>query len=152
MMPTFQQQTSNSMIYNERYNIKNVGTDNKENMNQNFSFLNRKINKGVCDEEEMKGRESDCKNMLNSSKKHYLTERIGCPLKEINFNGNKIYSKKNTEDDCCSILQMSIKEKNMLDVEEKEKKRNNKIRMIKLHQKNKYAQSIYQNNHMMLDY
>lgn len=125
-------------------------TDNKENYNQNlsnFSFLSKKAGKGGHEiqedneqSEKVRNKLAEPKHCQNSSKKIYGSNKKEFPLKEINFNGLKNFNRKLGEDGCGSILQMAIMEKNAFDMEEKEKKKNHKIQIIKMHQRSRHLQ------------
>ena len=113
-----------------------------------FSFLRkRSSNNYVNYVDEDYDKENIPYNFEFSAKRTHNFYRQKKPLKEINVNDISNTNLLKKEDYFANIVLMSIKEKKQIDKEERQKKKYNKIHMIKLQQK--YSQN---SKNDMIDY
>ena len=110
------------------------------------SFLNKKSNHSIYDEDES-NKENIPDYMRSFNRRAELISKHKKPLKEIRVNDAPNMLLMNSEESFSKILQMSIDEKKKIDREERERKKLNKMHMLKVQQKYRH----FHNNDIMID-
>ena len=124
--------------------FRNNGLFNNEK--SECSFLNKKSNHSIYDEDDS-NKENIPDYLRSVNRRTEFTSKHKRPLKEIRVNESANMMILNNEESFSKILQMSLDEKKKIDKEEREKKKYNKLHMLKVQQK--YRQ--YHNNDIMCD-
>ena len=110
------------------------------------SFLNKKSNHSIYDEDES-NKENIPDYMRSFNRRAEFIPKHKRPLKEIRVNDDPNMLLMNSEESFSKILQMSIKKKKKIDKEERERKKYNKMHMLKVQQKYRH----FHNNDIMVD-
>ena len=110
------------------------------------SFLNKKSNHSIYDEDES-NKENIPDYMRSFNRRAEFIPKHKRPLKEIRVNDDPNMLLMNSEESFSKILQMSIDEKKKIDKKERERKKYNKMHMLKVQQKYRH----FHNNDIMVD-
>lgn len=122
-------------------NLEQLHQDKSES-----SFLNKKSNHSIYDEDES-NKENIPDYMRSFNRRAEFIPKHKRPLKEIRVNDDPNMLLMNSEESFSKILQMSIDEKKKIDKEERERKKYNKMHMLKVQQKYRH----FHNNDIMVD-
>lgn len=133
------------------FNNQKICTSNDEIFHQEkelCSFLRKKSSNNLTTFDSDYNKENIPDYLDSFAKKNLFFDKQKKPLKEIKFNELHNKAIKNLDDSFSNILQISINEKKQIDKEEREKKKLNKIYMLKIQQK--YKQ--FNKNDRMIEY
>lgn len=131
----------NQNVFSSQLQNQKIYTSNEELFHQSTndcSFLRKRSSNNLLNYvDDDYDKENIPDNFEIGTKRNQFLCKQKKPLKEIKFNDLANKNIINNEDSFANILEMSIKEKKQIDKEERQKKKFNKLYMIKMQQKYK---------------